>query len=271
MSRSRLGLATGTLLLLTVLFMPLHAFAASVVSQGFKVSEKYTTGQVVSLDGETLKLATPENQSQLFGVVISQQDAAISLSSGVNEVQVVTSGPASVIASDINGEIKTGDQLVPSPITGVVMKATDSGKSLGVAQQDMTSLSGSFQKQTVKSKDGSSKEVNVVLLSAVVNIHDFQSSTPETPAILLPLQSALSNTVGRQVSTTRVVIAMVILVVSLIAVLVILYAAASSSIRSVGRNPTAQSAIFMSLLQVVGIIAVIFVAAFGLIMVIIRG
>jgi hypothetical protein len=253
------------------LALPAQAWAASVVSQGFKVKEKLSTGQAVSLNDNTLNLLTPENQGQLYGVVISQQDAAISLTSDANQVQVVTSGPASVIVSDINGEVKTGDQLVASPITGVVMKGTESGKSLGVAQQDMASLSANYQKQTVKAKDGSSKSVNVVLLSAVVNIHDFQPNSPTTPAILLPLQAALSNTVGRQVSTTRVVIAMVILVVSLIAVLVILYAAASSSIRSVGRNPTAQSAIFLSLLQVVGIIAVIFMAAFGLIMVIIRG
>ncbi len=264
------GILTSFCLLFT-LFTPMIATASSVVSQGFKVNGQLSSGQAVSLNGDTLSQATPENQNQLYGVVISQQDAAISLSSGGNQVQVVTSGPASVIASDINGDIKTGDQLAASPISGVVMKATENGKSLGVAQQDMSSLSSSYKKQTVKAKNGTTKSVNVVLLAAIVNIHDYQANAPSTPAILLPLQTALSNSIGRQVSTVRVIIAMAILLVTLIAVLVILYAASSSSIRSVGRNPTAQRAIIVSMLQVIGIIALILLAAFGLIMLIIRG
>ncbi len=269
--RIHIGIIAAITLLLSWLALPVAVQAASVVSQGFKVKDKFATGQAVALNNDTLAAATIENQSQLYGVVITRQDAAISLSNGLNEVQVVTSGPASVIASDLNGEIKTGDQLVPSPISGVVMKGTEAGKSLGVAQQDMSSLAVNYQKQSVKTTDGSSKSVNVVLLSVAVNIHDFQPTTPTTPAILLPLQAALSNTVGKEVSTMRLIIAMGILVVTIVAVFVILYAAASSSIRSVGRNPTAQSAIFLSLIQVVAIIAVIFAVAFGLIMVVIRG
>lgn len=266
-----LGLVISLLATMVGIGFSVQAHAASIVSQGFKVTDSLGSGQVVSLEGDLLKLTTPENQPQLYGVVISQQDAAISLSNGTNQVQVVTSGPASVIVSDMNGEIKTGDQLTASPIIGVAMKATEAGKSLGVAQQDMNKLASSYQKQTVKAKDGSSKTVNVVIMSAVVNIHDYQPETPSTPAILLPLQAALSSGAGHQVSTTRVILAMSILVVSLIAIFVILYASASSSIRSVGRNPTAQSAIFLSLLQVVGIIAVISVITFGMMMVIIRG
>lgn len=269
--RIRLEVIAVLTLLLSWLLLPVVAQAASVVSQGFKVTEKFATGQAVVMNNGTLAAATASNQAQLYGVVITRQDAVISLSNGLNEVQVVTSGPASVIASDLNGEIKTGDQLVPSPISGVVMKGTEAGKSLGVAQQDMSALSANYQKQSVKMTDGSSKQVNVVLLSVAVNIHDFQPSVPTTPAILLPLQSALSNTVGKQVSTMRLIIALGILVVTIVAVFVILYAAASSSIRSVGRNPTAQSAIFLSLIQVVAIIAVIFAVAFGLIMLVIRG
>lgn len=251
--------------------LPVEVLAASVVSQGFKVSQNLPASAAVSLEGDTLRLATPENQDRLYGVVVNQQDAVLSFSNDSNQVQVVTSGQASVIASDINGDIKTGDQLVPSPIAGVVMKGTEPGKSIGEAQQDMSKQSANFQKKTLTAKDGTSKTVNVVLLSVTVDIHDFQPSTPSTPAILLPLQSAFSNLGGKEVSTPRVILATVVLVISLIATLVILYSASSNSIRSVGRNPTAKSAVFVSLLQVVGVIAVIFIVAFGMILVIVRG
>ena len=268
----RLGFYGKLIAIFVILFsVPTQALAASVVSQGYKVAGNLPVGAAVSLQGDTLVLATPENQDHLFGVVVNQQEAAVSLSTQSSQTQVVASGLANVIVTDINGDIKTGDELTPSPIAGVVMKATEPAKSIGVAQQDMSTQVANFQKRTLKANDGSSKTVNVALLSVLVNIDDFRPTSPTTPAILLPLQSAYSSVSGKPVTTAKAIIATIVLLVSLIATLVILYSAAASSIRSVGRNPTAKSAVFVSLLQVVGVIAVIFVVAFGMIIVIIRG
>lgn len=254
-----------------LVFIPAQALAATGVSQGYKVQGSLSNGMTVSLLGSTLSAATPENQDHLYGVVVKKEDAAVSVSTETDQAQVITSGSASAFVSDINGNIKAGDHLTISPIAGVLMKAVEAGKVIGVAQQDFSASNAGVQSKTITAKDGAAKQVAVGGVSVSVAVSDYQPKATEVPAILLPVQNVFSGAAGHDVSTIRTIIALVIFLMALIVSMIILYSGVSSAIRSIGRNPLAKSEIFMGLLQVVGIILVILVATFGIMVVIIKG
>jgi len=253
--------------------IPIVASAESLSTQSYQVQADVVPGAAVVLQNNTISLATTDNQQYLYGVAVQGSDVVVNVSSGTTKYPIVTSGQARVAASDINGEIQVGDQLAASPIAGVVMKATQSSRVVGTAAQSFsaTQKDQPNQQRSLKATDGSTKTVNIRLISLVVSVADFQPSVAAVPAVLLPLQQVLNGASGHTVTTERTILVTLVLLVALIIALVILYSSASSSIRSIGRNPTAKNAIFLSLLQVVGMIAVIFLIAFGMIKLIIRG
>jgi hypothetical protein len=258
-------------ILLALVWLPTQALAATGVSQGYKVQGTLTNGMAVSLVNDTLIAATPENQDHLYGVAVKQDDAALSVSTDNGQVQVITSGLANAFVSNVNGDIKAGDHLTISPIAGVLMKATEAGKAIGVAQQDFNASITGAQTKQLTAKDGSTKQVSVGGIAVAVAVTDFQPKADQVPAVLLPVQGVLSGAAGHNVSTVRTILALVIFLVALIVSMIILYSGVSSSIRSIGRNPLAKGEIFVGLLQVVGIILVILLVTFSIMLVIIRG
>ena len=257
---------------LIILAMPTTALAEGLSTQSYQIQPDVVAGAAVALKDNTISLAETGNEQYLYGVAVGSGDVVINVS-GTARPPIITDGQAKVAASDINGEIQVGDQLTASPIAGVVMKATQSARVLGTAAQSFATAGKdqTNQTRTLTAKDGSTKTVNIRLLPIVVNVSDYQSSSPSVPAILLPLQQVLNGASGKTVSSERTILVTIIILIALVVSLVILYSSASSSIRSIGRNPTAKNAIFLSLLQVIGMIAIIFIVAFVIIKIIIRG
>ena len=254
-----------------LLFLPAQVVAASGVTQGYKVQGSVSSGMAVSLISETIQAATSDNQDHLLGVVVQQNSVQVSLTTGTNQAQVITSGEASVYVSNINGDIKAGDQLVPSPIAGALMKATESGRAMGSAQQDFNSKSNNAQNKQVTTKNGQSKQVQIGTITILVSRNDYQPPQPKVPAIFAPFQNIFSGATGHNVSTQRTIIATVLIFIALVSSMIILYSGVSNGIRSIGRNPLAEGEVFLGLLQVAIIILVILAATFSIILVIIRG
>ncbi|MFO0862826.1 MAG: hypothetical protein U0516_03830 [Candidatus Saccharibacteria bacterium] len=257
---------------LAILFTPAAVLAEGLSTQSYQIQPDVVAGAAVVLKDNTISLAVAGNEQYLYGVAVGSSDVVINVS-GTARPPIITDGQAKVAATDINGEIQVGDQLTASPIAGVVMKATQSTRVLGTAAQSFATAGKDQTTQTrvLTAKDGNTTTANIRLLPVVVNVSDYQSSSPSVPAVLLPLQQILNGASGKTVSTERTILVTIIILIAVVVSLVILYSSASSSIRSIGRNPTAKNAIFLSLLQVVGMIAVIFIVAFVIIKIIIRG
>src|ERR1700740_623480 len=110
------------------------AHANTGVSQGYTTKTKnLAPGSIMGLSPSTntAEPATSGQSYQLRGLVADKP--LIALSDGDNQVQVVISGPAYALVSDLNGDIKAGDKIASSPIEGVGMKATDPGQVVGSA------------------------------------------------------------------------------------------------------------------------------------------
>lgn len=242
------------------------ALAITSVSTGYSTSDKLSVGSIVSIDkNDSTRVvgSTSENVDNLLGVVIDADGSLLSISNGdENQVQVATSGTATVLVSDINGTVKVGDQITASPIKGVGMRATNNSKVIGVAQTEPRT---GTEKQEIKDENGNSREVTLGQVKIVVSVSFFTQETKKTliPSAIQNIANALAN---KEVEPLPIIISLAIFIITLIVVSSIIYSMIRSSIISVGRNPMSQSAIYRDVIHlsalVLGIIAVAFVAIF---------
>lgn len=242
---------------------PLGVFAQSSqvnISQGYKLAGAAVDGTLVATDhsaSSTVAPATLEHANDLVGVVIQAKESLLAVDSGTNQTQVATSGVAYALVSNINGEVKSGDRITASPLTGVGMKAVSASRVLGIAQSDLLAASGL---QTVATKDKTGHNVNVKVGRILVSVNvGYYAGPPDSTHSVIPksLQDISNALAGKQVSPIRVILSGLLLIIALIISIILVYAAVRSSIVSIGRNPLSQPAVRKGLAQVLGFVIVI--------------
>jgi hypothetical protein len=228
------------------------------LSQGFATTATIPEGSLVVLDQNssgTVDVATTLNVNRLFGVVVPPSSASISLSgTGSGQVQIVTSGTANVLVSTAGGPISVGDYVTVSPIAGVGMKAgSSSTRVVGTAQTGFNGTGSGVTQETIGS--GSSKQqVSIGEIPVVIGVSTYTSTDGKQTYVVPNWLQDLSNTLaGKSVSPIRIIVAGLILLVSLVSITVLLYAAVRNSIISIGRNPLSRTSVLRGLLQVVAI------------------
>lgn len=241
--------------LLTV-SLPCLTWATSTISQGFSSDDELSMGSIVSLKTDTtdtVVASTTNNIEGILGIVINDGSSWLTLSNGQkNQVQVATSGTASVLVSNINGDVLEGDQITASPIKGVGMKATSNTKVIGIAQGKASTT----KTQEFTNADGKKQTVALDLIPIQVNVAYFFKE-PEKSIIPQSIQSLANAIAGKSVNTVPIIISGAIFIITLIVVVCIVYAMIKSSIISVGRNPMAQSAVYRDVIQLSALVVII--------------
>ncbi len=256
--RSGLGLAAGVLLLLVA-----APAALASLSQGYATTSTIPAGSLVALDSKSagvVDTATLANIGRLFGVVVPPASASISLSgTGSGQVQVGTTGSATVFVTNAAGNIHVGDYLTVSPIAGVAEEVgTDSTRVIGTAQADFSGTGSGVTTQSVTDATGHSRTVAVGQIPILINVSSYTSTAGKQPYVVPNWLQNLSNTLaGKAVSPIRIVIASLILLVALMCITVLLYSAVRNSIISIGRNPLSRSSVLRGLFEVVAIAGII--------------
>ena len=236
------------------------AHAISSLSQGFTSEEDIPIGSIVSLKEKTddsVTAASSNNVDNLIGVAVNEANFPLTISNGqAAQVHVAVSGIAPVLVSDLAGEIKRGDHITASTISGVGMKAITNTKVIGIAQADAAYDDGA--KQTVKDGD-SEQSVTLGQVPVQINISYYFAESEQT-IIPKAFQNIANSIAGKPVDPVPIIISAAIFVITIVIVSSIVYSMIRSSIISVGRNPLSQSAIFRGLLQlsalVIGILGV---------------
>lgn len=254
-------------LVFVAVLLPAGVQAATSISQSFSTKDALPLGAIVSLQNDAADLvsaASVRNVDGIYGVVINDGSSPITLYNGKeNQVHVATSGVASVLVSNINGEVKKGDHITASPIKGIGMKATNNAKIIGIAQGDPRLSSDSKQEYT----DVNGKKHPIVLgeVSVLVNV-SYYYKTPEKTIIPAAIQNVANALAGKSVDPLPIIISAAIFIITLVVVVSIIYSMIRSSIISVGRNPMAQSAVYRDVIQlsalVIGILAVAVIAIY---------
>lgn len=260
-------------LLSIVLLGILFAFAlipttfSAPASQGYNAKQELSEGSIVARKDDGVVLADISNINTLLGVVVIPQDYLVNIDA-TKTVQVITNGAALTLVSDINGDVRTGDPITASPISGVAMKATESTKVLGIAQANLSDASQT-QKERIKDKYGKVKEVKIGRIAVDVNVLDLKIDGGKNSDAVSGLQTVASSAAGKQVSAVRAVIAFVVLLLALALSIIVLYSGVSSSIRSIGRNPLSKKFVIQGLIQVIFAVFIIMIAAFSVVYIII--
>jgi hypothetical protein len=202
--------------------------------------------------------ASSNNSNGLLGVVVGSNAATLAVTNTTNEIQVATTGTANLFVNNLNGPINVGDQIAPSPIEGVGMKATVTGKVVGVAQQAFDGKSP-IKTVAVKAKSGGSQTATVGVIPVVVQVVYY--TVPVKTAVPAFLQQFADTVAGKPVALIRLVIGGLILMAALGVAATLLFSAIRGSIIAIGRNPLARSSIYGVMFQAASVSAVILVVA----------
>lgn len=244
-------------LLGALLLIPAAAAASTLVSQGYQTSGNLPDGSIVSLENNSstnVDSSTLANANNILGVVIASDNSQLSLSNTQgNQVQVATSGVEPVLVSDINGNISSGDPITASPISGVGMKATNSAKIIGIAQDSFPNSTSS--KQSYSNKTGQ-HSVNLGDTSVLINVSYF-TKQPDKTIIPAALQNIANDVAGKTVNSIPILVSMAIFIITLVVVVSIVYSMIRSSIISVGRNPMSQAAVYRDVIQLSSLVIII--------------
>lgn len=261
----RIALLTG-ITVLVVLTLPKSVAANNqqntAVSRGFTASGKdVVQGALVETtadESNSVELATPQAASRLAGVVSKTTLVELS-NSKKNEAQVILSGTAVALVSDINGSIRAGDKITASPIDGVGMLAAEDTQIVGTAQSGFNTRTA--KSQPVSDRNGKRHTVHIGSIPLQVGVSYYVAPTSQ---FLPPFLQNLANTIsGRPVSGARILLSGVLLLLAFGSIFALIYTSVKAGIISLGRNPLAANAIQRGLVGVA--VTVLLVVAFALV------
>ncbi len=240
--------------------------SADSLSQGYQTSDSnLVVGMAASLSNTSnpsqtfIERATADNSSKYVGIVTTINASLVTLTNKTATAFVITLGNASALASDLNGQIKKGDNLTLSPLKGVIMKAdSDEPKIIGSALEDFSTANS--HSETVTTTKGTSKAVKIGLLKIALDAHGLAGvSTVKKPYLVLFGQSLT----GRTVNQWQVIAALLIFFLLLTVEGAIIYGAVHSAIIAMGRNPLAKKQVYNQLFQVLWLVLIVLVFGGG--------
>lgn len=234
---------------------------ARAASQSYATKDKsITKGMAVSVVSESsgsnqsktyVQKSSVSRADKTLGVVVDLGDNLVTSVSGDNQIFVASSGDAQVYVTDLNGEVKKGDLLAPSPLEGILMRAANG--TPGIIGASLDDFAG-HSSETVAINGSESTNAKVAILRINMDVKFATSSG----GIQQPLLERLGQTIAqRPVSSLQTFIALAILGLLIMVEGGIVYAAISSSILSLGRNPLAKRSIVQGLLQATLLVAVV--------------
>ena len=265
----RLSLVSVGAFLLVMGLAPVSASSANV-SYSYQSKNTIPAGSLVSLDPSsknTIQAANTTNAARILGIVVNSSDSLLAVDSGKGSAQVAISGTAPGLVSDVNGSIKVGDKVAVSPFDGIGMKAGSGTYVIGLAQTAFDTHAKGVQTRTVKDSTGASKQIAIGSIN--INIAAGSVGGGEDQKIN-SLQKLARSLTGRIIPTGRIIVALLITGVTLIALIVLIYGSVYSTIISIGRNPLAKYAVYRSLTTVLTMAFITAAVAMGVALLLLR-
>jgi len=247
-------LLSGLAICLVLLSLPSAGASSANVSHSYQSSGSTPVGSIVSLDPQKtnyVDLANTDNGSSILGVAVASSDSLLAIDPTQGEVQVATTGTANTLVSNLSGDINVGDKVAVSPFNGLGMKASIGDEVIGLAQTVFNSNTSGATNEQITDKNGniSTIQVGYVRLSIAIGL---DTTGNANSSFLSGLQKLGQSITGHTVSTARIVLSLVVAFVTLVSLVVLIYASIYGSIISIGRNPLAKYSIFRTLTSITG-------------------
>lgn len=237
---------------------------AQTFTQGYGTDGLLQKGMIVRLkesDNTKVQALSPEEMDKMHGVVVSANDAAVTLSDiAAEKVFVATSGRYEVLVSDQNGDVKEGDLITLSVIKGVGMKVDDTqpfviGRAIDTFDKD--SRTASVTKLTDSA--GVEREVRLGRVRAEINVGRNPYLKGQDSSLPSFLQKVSESIAGKPVDANRVYIGMIVFMLTTSVAGSLIYAGVRSGMISIGRNPFSKKLIIRGMFQVVVVGLIIFI------------
>ncbi|HLC91695.1 MAG TPA: hypothetical protein VJC09_01455 [Candidatus Saccharimonadales bacterium] len=244
-----------TVMFLGFAFLP-SAFAASE-SQSYHSDAEVTLGTIVSTDSpgsKNLTIASLDNEALVVGVVVNTKDTLVDLQPNGSNLSVATTGLVSLLVTNLFGDIKAGDNLVISPLSGVAAKDTadsNAKKYIAIANESFSSNSANAHNVSVDNVDGSNKEAVAGIIKAKMNL----SNRPPNPNSENQnfIVAFLSKLVGKEINKTKLIASTVVVITTLMISGLLLQGSIRGSFVALGRNPLSKPIILSNLFRVIAI------------------
>lgn len=223
---------------------------AQDVTQGYLADDTMQNGVIVQLntkDKAKVEALPQEQETNMFGVVVSSSESPVSISDPTQkQVFVATQGQYDVLVSTQNGQIRSGDSIVISSVKGVGMKADDLHKVLiGKAMENFDGESDAESK--VKIADG--RTVSLGRIKIDINVKRNPSFSGDTIAGVPHSLSRLAYSVtDKPVTAFRIYAGLSVMFLCMLVAGAILYSGIHGGMASVGRNPLAKNAIMRNMI-----------------------
>jgi hypothetical protein len=248
----RIKLFLNTLfVMLSVQCFSLASIYAANISISYHYQENLPVGSVVSLvssKSDEVQLSDVSNGSRLLGVVVASRDSLLAVNPNTATVQVAANGVAPTLVSNINGDIKVGDRISVSPLSGVAMKAQPDLPNIGTAATAFNNQSANASTQNITNQQGKDSQVGVGFIRLNLNVGT--GITSSTNSELNSLQKIFQSLTGHVISTARIIAALIVAGITLAALSTLIYGSIYGSIISIGRNPLAKFAVLKALQSV---------------------
>lgn len=231
--------------------------SVQTVAQAYGTTKPLQQGLIVQLDEKNkanVTTATYKKSKNMFGVTIAAGNSAVSVSSAAagEQVYVVTSGRYTVLVSNQNGPVSTGDIVSISAIDGIGMKA-DTVEEF-VLGRAVTSFDGKKDViSTTNLKDSTGKQIKAAIGTVTVDIAITKNPLQTSGQNGVPdfIQKMAVGIVGKPISSPQLYASIVILVVGIGVVAALLYGGIQSGMTAIGRNPLAKKSILRNMVQVI--------------------
>jgi hypothetical protein len=239
--------------------------SAQAVVQSYTTNQVLQTGMIVGLmkgNSSQVGALTMNDITSMQGVVVSPNNAAISLNNGSSssQVYVATSGSYNVLVSTENGSINVGDYISISSLDGIGMKTENTEPIVvGKAAEAFSGKANAISSATIKKSGGGSSQINIGIIPINIGITANPTEAHSVGGLPGFLESASSSIASKPVSAPKIYISLLILLLSMLISGSLLYSGVKNSIVSIGRNPLARRYIIRGLLQVVIFGVIIFV------------
>lgn len=225
-------------IILAIVFSFSTPVAMAYISDEYTTSAELAVGTVVSTSENGEIVAASTASREYLGVIVAQD---------ANKVEVVSSGAVNVLVSDMDGDIKIGEELGLSAVSGIASRLLPGSVTIGVV--------------TAEPKDW--HEVNAendkvrVATATVQLIARNSASEQSNSSYLTAIQRAADGVAGREVDTWRAVTGLVVATGGIGLAFALLVSSSRGSFLSLGRNPMAGGAIMRGLWKIASVAVLI--------------
>lgn len=241
---------------------------AGAVARGYlSGDDKLRVGMAVALSAgadNKVERASQENQRAAIGIATTIDGSLVTIANSSAQVLVETEGEIDAYITDIGGDVVRGDLLTVSPFKGILMKANASADYVIAIAASDTEFTGA---ESYDLADASSSSARIIKSRVSLNNASAGTGSSRSTNALSRIGRSIT---GRDVSEVRVLIALIIFVIVLIAEGGIIYGAISSAVSALGRNPLAGKMIHRELIRVILVAVTVLILGMSAVFVILK-